>query len=78
MVHPSGYVIFAELKAEKGVTSPEQRKWGTVLLDASRGIYKRTEANGLRPMVDYHLWKPSAGNTIAAVLSFGKVLQWTP
>ena len=78
MVHPSGCIVFAEMKALKGVLSTDQKKWGDVLRRASEAVYRHTESNGIRPMVAYYVWKPTDGNTIASVLSFGKVLQWTP
>ena len=33
LAHPSGDLIFAELKSEKGVLSPEQKLWAEVLGD---------------------------------------------
>ena len=67
LVHPNGSVIFAELKADKGRMSPEQVEWQRIMELAAR------YANGVRHVV----WRPRDASDIAAVLSFGRITDWT-
>jgi nicotinamidase-related amidase len=67
LVHERGYIIFAELKAEKGKLSDEQTEWAEILASAAGQISQ----------VHYHLWKPSMANEIAKLLSFGAVTNWS-
>ena len=50
-----GRIIFAEIKAQKGVASPEQKIWLTLL--AATG------------MVEVYLWRPSDWDRIVEVLT---------
>jgi hypothetical protein len=67
MVHSSGKIIFAEIKAAKGKLSPEQVAWQETLLLASTPWGDN---------VRYFVWKPKDSNQIAKVLSFGRVTSW--
>lgn len=73
MVHPKGALIFAEIKAKRGVMSDPQLEWQRVLEECTEGIvdhFNRTYG------VHYYLWKPADADEIMDVLSFGKQKEW--
>lgn len=47
--HPKRGVLFAELKADRGIVGPDQTKWALALF----------------PHVEYHLWRPQDMQEIA-------------
>jgi hypothetical protein len=64
LIHVDGYVIFAELKRDKGSKIyPEQVAWGEALslVEGRSG-----------PSVIYRLWKPKDLPEIVSTLSFGR------
>lgn len=75
MVHPSGRIIFAELKTDRGALSAEQAEWADTFVAA---IAADRRALGVPSMVEYHVWRPRDGDHIADRLSFGRVHTWTP
>lgn len=57
LVHPSGRVITAELKSEKGKLSRYQKPWDEALRVAAQraGIGSR----GDRPVFSHYVWRPT-------------------
>ncbi len=54
LVHPDRGVVFAELKSERGRTTPEQDRWLEVLAEAGARV---------------HLWRPDDWDDIEALLT---------
>ncbi len=77
LVHPSAYIVFAEIKSAVGRLSDEQLAWGEMLTAVSGGIDKALESMD-EMRVFYRLWRPRDGDEIVTLLSFGRVRQWTP
>lgn len=76
LIHPTGYVIFAEIKREKGSTTSDwQVEWGNLLAECAEAINTAVEDTD---RVFYRLWKPRDGDEIAQMLSFGRVKEWRP
>lgn len=76
MIHPNGYIIFAEMKRETGsTTSDDQKAWGQVLTDCAAQIGC---CSSVVPPVFYRMWRPRDGDEIVTLLSFGRVREWTP
>jgi hypothetical protein len=76
MIHPKGYIIFAEMKRETGSsTSDDQIAWGQVLTDCAANIDNWI---GNACPVHYRVWRPRDGDEIVTLLSFGRVKEWTP
>lgn len=78
LVHPTGYIIFAEMKSDKGRTSPDQDNWALILSACSIQIEERIDRPELIPSVRYCLWAPRNAVEIAVALSFGRVREWSP
>ncbi len=57
LTNPRRGVIFAELKAEKGKLSENQKKWGEYLEEAG---------------AEFYVWRPSQFDEIAEILKSGK------
>jgi hypothetical protein len=76
MVHASGHVIFAEMKAQRGTLSPEQAEWGAVMLNATANITMLLRDEVDDPPVAYCVWRPDDADDIARILSFGRVTKW--
>lgn len=77
MIHAEyGFVAFAELKAERGSPSPEQRVWGERLLRVQTMQARELHHTVEEPMTRYFYWKPRDADAIARYLSFGKVTEW--
>jgi VRR-NUC domain len=53
MVREDGRLLFAELKAEKGKSSPAQEDWGRALRNAG---------------MEYYLWRPRDRERVRAIL----------
>ncbi len=51
--HPTGRVLFVELKSENGVLSPEQKDWGEALARSS----------------PYYVWYPSDWDHLVSILN---------
>lgn len=81
LVHPDGYVVFAEMKSATGKMSDDQLAWGEMLASVSEGINTWLDEPVMpdrRDRVFYRLWRPRDGDEIVTLLSFGRVRQWTP
>ena len=81
LVHPSAYIIFAEINSAVGRLSDEQKAWSETLTSASEGINTWHDESVMpvrRDRVLYRLWRPRDGDEIVTLLSFGRVRQWTP
>ena len=65
LMHPNGQIIFAEIKAQKGRMSDDQKAWGQMIHAAGRCKASRA--------VQYHVWRPSDWDKIVRLLSGGKV-----
>lgn len=77
LVHASGVVIFAELKAGRGKRDADQVAWGDMVERCAAAATARlTEPDACEP-IRYRLWHPNDANEIAAELSFGRVTRWT-
>ena len=74
LIHPTGRIVFAELKAAKGRPSPEQSDWILSLCACAIQINECLNHDGER--VSCFVWKPSDAQHIADVLSFGRVTYW--
>lgn len=77
-------LIFAELKAERGVIAPAQAKWIAELEEVARAVSfaaATAEANAagysreLGPAVDVYVWRPSDFDEVNARLSRGRHRQ---
>lgn len=79
MVHPSGVIIFAELKAKNGKVSDDQRAWGQHFLGCIDSMFPSTDVvlEG-EPLtrVQYWIWKPEHAAEIATIISFGRITDW--
>lgn len=60
MLHPRGYVIFAEIKADDGSLTVDQKKWGVAFDGAMRVIDD--------PRVRYVVWRPRDWERVVAAL----------
>lgn len=66
LAHPNGSIIFAEIKADAGRLSEEQKHWGFILTAAGR-------CNSGQPTpVSYFVWRPKDLPEITRILSFGR------
>lgn len=80
LIHPTGHIVFAELKASKGAPSPEQDAWLLLLSGCAAQINEWLDEPVMperRDRVQCFLWKPKDAKQIADVLSFGRVTDWT-
>lgn len=62
LAHPSGCVVFAEIKSAKGRVSPEQRDWFDIL----DGLIAHPNVYGV------FVWRPADWPDIVDLLTFGK------
>jgi hypothetical protein len=78
LVHPKGFIVFAEIKRETGGTfSDEQREWAQILTECAEAI--NTELMDRSPTrVRWAHWRPRDGDEIVTILSFGRVREWVP
>ena len=78
LIHPNGYIIFAEIKKEKNPSpyTDDQKSWGATLAATAERINEWLEDSPDR--VFYRLWRPRDGDEIVTLLSFGRVRTWTP
>jgi hypothetical protein len=77
LVHGTGHLVFAELKAPKGILSPEQKRWGELLASVASQQTMALHDKIAGPLVHYCVWKPTDADAVAALLSFGRVKSWT-
>lgn len=70
LVHPDGFVVFAEIKSQSGKLSPGQVEWAET--------FARSSDRFGTTAVRYRVWRPSDGDAIARLLSFGRVTEWAP
>ena len=72
MIHPSGRIVFAELKAStSSKRSPEQLQWANIITAAELEAASESTA----PIL-YRLWTPEDADEIIRLISFGRVTQW--
>lgn len=70
LVHPSGRVITAELKSEKGRLSRDQQRWDEALRVAAQRAGIGARGDG-RPVFSHYVWRPTdwVQGTIREVLA---------
>lgn len=72
LVHESGIVIFAEIKAERGTMSADQKVWAATLTSVETAAESLDGPSPIR----YRLWKPRDSDAIITELSHGRTTTW--